>query len=671
MTGYIQSFLDFVSLHPHLAGLITFLTAAAEAIAIVGSLVPGTTILIGIGALVGYGHLELWPILAWAVAGAVVGDGISYWIGHAYKESIRQRWPFSRRPELIDRGEAFFLRYGGLSVVVGRFVPVMRAIVPVVAGILGMRPLRFYIANIASALLWAPAHILPGVLAGAALGGLGLVSKRLVIVLVGLAVLALLLVWLAKFLVAVSLRYLPRAQSAVARWADAHRGRPAGAIFWLVSADHADFRLLVLLTAVLIGSVVGLSALFEGVVSGGALVRFDHAFSQFVQALRTVWTDAVMVAVTLLGDGSVTASVAVVASAVLLAHRRGRLAAGLLVVVLSSVVFVQGMKWVIDAVRPIDFARGASAFSFPSGHATLAAALYGALGWLFARGLKGIGRKLVLATLAGLIAAIAFSRVYLAAHGPSDVAAGLVFGAGVTAAFALVFRDTGLPSRAVLGLLAACGTAFVLVGAWHVVRNFEAGLAAYARRPPQPVTLTSAWREGGWRDLPSARIDIAGEAEEPFLLQWRGSGASLAAQLEGHGWVQPPPWSLETLNGFVEASTAATALPVVPVFHDGHRPAVTLIRAGQWAGGAGRFVLRAWPQGIREPDGSRSTLLLASIVFEEVQHPWGQLSIPLRSKRAACDGDALLLPLPKAQAVGSARGADAGACGGRTILAQP
>jgi undecaprenyl-diphosphatase len=72
----------------------------------------------------------------------------------------------------------------------------------------------------------------------------------------------------------------------------------------------------------------------------------------------------------------------------LLAHRRGRLAAGLLVVVLSSVVFVQGMKWVIGAVRPIDFARGASDFSFPSGHATLAAALYGALGWLFARGLK-------------------------------------------------------------------------------------------------------------------------------------------------------------------------------------------------------------------------------------------------------------------------------------------
>ncbi|MGH8863190.1 MAG: hypothetical protein ACREVZ_00845 [Burkholderiales bacterium] len=62
MTAYNQSFLDFVRLHPHLAGLVAFLTAVAEAVAVFGSVVCGTTILIGIGVLVGYGHLDLWPI---------------------------------------------------------------------------------------------------------------------------------------------------------------------------------------------------------------------------------------------------------------------------------------------------------------------------------------------------------------------------------------------------------------------------------------------------------------------------------------------------------------------------------------------------------------------------------------------------------------------------------
>src|SRR5690606_2423485 len=66
------------------------------------------------------------------------------------------------------KGEAFVNKYGVMSVFMGRFVGPVRALVPLVAGMLGMRPLQFYIANIASAIGWAPVYMLPGILLGAA-----------------------------------------------------------------------------------------------------------------------------------------------------------------------------------------------------------------------------------------------------------------------------------------------------------------------------------------------------------------------------------------------------------------------------------------------------------------------------------------------------------------------
>ena len=66
---------------------------------------------------------------------------------------------------MVAQSEAFFHRWGALAVFFARFVPPIRAFVPITAGALGMPPLRFYAVNIPAILLWAPAHVLPGVLA--------------------------------------------------------------------------------------------------------------------------------------------------------------------------------------------------------------------------------------------------------------------------------------------------------------------------------------------------------------------------------------------------------------------------------------------------------------------------------------------------------------------------
>jgi membrane protein DedA with SNARE-associated domain len=169
VASYLDPLIAFVSAHAWLAYLTLFLAALLEAVPVVGSVIPGSTIILALSALVPGGELKLEWVLATATAGALLGDGSAYWIGHKAKREILNSWPLSNYPRVVAQSEAFFQRRGALAVFFARFVPPIRAFVPITAGALGMPPLRFFAVNIPAVLLWAPTHVLPGVLAVSAL----------------------------------------------------------------------------------------------------------------------------------------------------------------------------------------------------------------------------------------------------------------------------------------------------------------------------------------------------------------------------------------------------------------------------------------------------------------------------------------------------------------------
>lgn len=169
MTSFLDPFITFVSAHAWLAYLTLFLAALLEAVPVIGSLVPGSTIILALSALVPGGELKLWPVLAAAAAGALLGDGTAFLIGYRSQREILSTWPLNNYPNVVAQSEAFFNRWGVLAVFFARFVPPIRAFVPITAGALDMPPMRFYAINIPAILLWAPAHVLPGVLAVTAL----------------------------------------------------------------------------------------------------------------------------------------------------------------------------------------------------------------------------------------------------------------------------------------------------------------------------------------------------------------------------------------------------------------------------------------------------------------------------------------------------------------------
>jgi membrane-associated protein len=169
LSAFLDHLIAFASAHVALAYLTVFVAALLEAVPVLGSVIPGSTVILALSALIPGGQLDLIGVLVAAAAGAALGDGAAFWIGHRQQRRILDAWPLSRYPELVAKSEAFFVRFGLWAVLFARFVPPVRALVPVTAGALKMPPAKFFAVNIPAILLWAPAHVLPGVVAATAL----------------------------------------------------------------------------------------------------------------------------------------------------------------------------------------------------------------------------------------------------------------------------------------------------------------------------------------------------------------------------------------------------------------------------------------------------------------------------------------------------------------------
>lgn len=559
--------LHWVSLHPELAYVGVFLVALSESLAMVGLLVPGTVMMIGIGAIVGGGVLSLKITLAVAMAGAVAGDGVSYWLGRHYHQGLKALWPFRKYPQLLVRGEEFFRRHGGKSVLLGRFVGPVRPVVPVIAGMLDMPAGRFVLVNVLSAAGWAFAYLIPGVLLGGSLTVISAVSTRLSLLLLLLLVLLWLAFWLCRQI-----------------------------FVWLGKLGPKGEQLLlpVLCLALFLAGWLFLGVL-EDLVNLDPLVRADQAIYQFLQTLRTPWGDHTLVAVTELGDGPVTLLIAAVVFSVLLLQRKLRAAGYWLIAVSGGMGLVELFKWALHRPRPIAIYEGVSSWGFPSGHSTMSVVLYGFLAILAVRGFNSRWRWLPFAMAIGLSLLIAFSRIYLGAHWLSDVLGGLSLGwAWVT--FLGIFYLRRSKDESPKGILLLSVTlALLLFGGWHIHSRHALDLARYQVRLPVQTLSARSWLHSDWQQLPVFRVDLAGETEQPLTVQWAGDPETLAKRLTGKGWVQVAGDDFRKwLNLFV-SNVGIDKLPVLPQLENGQQERLLMVLNQ----GAQRLVLRLWPTSFR------------------------------------------------------------------------
>lgn len=627
MLSYLHTVIQFVAAYPHVAYGLVFFAALSEALPVVGVFVPGSVIIIAVSALVPTGVVVLWPLLVWATVGAVVGDGISYWLGRRYKREILLRWPFKRYPQLAVRSEAFFHQHGGKSVFLGRFMPALRAFVPLFAGILHLPARRFYISNFLSALAWAPAHVFPGVILGASLALAGAVAGRLAAFVLTLMVLLWVVAWVVRNSVRRGPPFLIVVQERLRLWAGRRDTWMRRQLLSLLDPARKETKALAISAAVLVGAVWMFLGVLEDIVSGDPLVRADTAVYALLQSLRTSPGDAVMVAVTELGDSSVVVTVTIVVLLWLAWHGAWRTAAYWVAAVALASVFNTAIKVALNRPRPVeDFYSGWSAFSFPSGHATVNAVMYGFLVFLVARDFRLACRVPLIVGAATLITLIAFSRLYLGAHWLSDVAGGLAFGIAWIALLAVAYLHHQPQRIRPYGLLIVACAALVVAGSTNIYFRNEADVKRYAVRKETHTLTVSQWWTGDWQHLPAHRVDLIGELEEPLTVQWVGDLSRLEGQLLRAGWRVPESWTARATVAWLTPDPDPQGLPVVPLLQDGRAPALALLYPQP---NGSRLVLRLWATTVEVTDDRTAPkpLWVGAVVEERFHRPLSLVTV--------------------------------------------
>ena len=421
-----------------LVGVFAFLETGA----FVGLVAPGETVVLLAGAVAGQGVTSILVTIAVVWFCAWAGDTASFLIGRRLgRDFILRHGPRVRiTEERFHQVEGYFQRHGGKTILIGRFIGLVRALAPFIAGSSGMQYRAFVPYSILGTGLWATAFSLIGYFASRSLNqakdwvGRGLFLFALVVVVVVGIVLGV--------------RYLrePENRARVVAWMDQRRAlrplvalgrrvKPEAVFIWnRITPGGLGLELTTLLAVLAIGSFALVA--YAMTVHGdpgptpGDTVAFDVADN-----LATGWLTDLAKIVTALGSSAVTVPLAAIGAAALAMRRHWVEAAVLVGALVVAHIGVPVLKDEVARPRPPDPLIDTSGYSYPSGHAAYAMLYVWLALTVTLRTRPGrVGGSALIIVAIVLAAAIGLSRVYLRAHFLSDVSGGWALGAS---AFAL------------------------------------------------------------------------------------------------------------------------------------------------------------------------------------------------------------------------------------------
>ncbi len=149
---------------------------------------PGDSLLFAAGALAASGRLNVALLVGLLTVAAILGDSVNYWIGRTAGEGLQRRFPRLIRRQHLDKTHDFFERYGGKTIVIARFVPIVRTFAPFVAGAGHMTYGRFMTFNVVGGVLW----VVVCTVAGYLFGNLAIVQENFSLVILVIILISLL-----------------------------------------------------------------------------------------------------------------------------------------------------------------------------------------------------------------------------------------------------------------------------------------------------------------------------------------------------------------------------------------------------------------------------------------------------------------------------------------------
>ncbi len=388
-----------------------FLSVLLEGIPLVGTLVPGHVAIIAAGLLIKVGVFNPWITILLSIGGAVLGDYIGYVLGKKYGLSLidRLRPFFFITDAHIAKTQALLHKHTGKAMVLGRLSPMTRALMPFLVGTNKASESKFWSFNIIGGIIWAVGSIALGYVFGAGYqAAAGYIGK---FILVAIA-LAIIIIWGYKF----------------------------------VNTRFHIFKRYELFVLVL--NLISLWVLAQVVQDAWAihpqLVGFDVLVNTFMSQHVTSQMAHIATWISTIGSNLIIVPIGIIVAIFLTFHKRWRSVSIMLLSLGSAAFFVESMKEFFMRARPENALTVLADPSFPSAHATLAAAFFLIIAYISMPKVHSwIARELVFVGCVVAVIVIGLSRVALSVHWASDVIAGWALGFFCATASILVVRYIG------------------------------------------------------------------------------------------------------------------------------------------------------------------------------------------------------------------------------------
>lgn len=379
-----------------------------EAIPLVGSLIPGHVVIISAGFFAKLGILNLGAVLVVGIAAAVLGDIASFLLGRRYGYAFLQKFGkyIFLKQEHIDATKKLIDAHTGKTIILGKFSPITRAYVPFLVGASGVHIRTFWLYNIVGGALWISGSVLVGYIFGASYDVVARYLGQFIVVAI---ILGILIVWGYRF---VNVRF--------------HFFR--------------KYELFVL-GLNLISLFTLFKAMQDGLSRNSFLTNFDISVNIFMAERVTESVAWIASFISMIGGIDVMIALGLLAGGAFTLYAKWRRAGIMFLSVILPVFLVPIIKELFLRVRPHNALEIFLDPSFPSAHATFAAAFFVSLMYVSAPEIRSwVKREAFIVLCVLTVILIGVSRVVLSVHWASDVIAGWALGIFLATSSVLLVR---------------------------------------------------------------------------------------------------------------------------------------------------------------------------------------------------------------------------------------
>jgi membrane protein DedA with SNARE-associated domain/membrane-associated phospholipid phosphatase len=537
---------------------IAFFAALLETTIGIGLVLPGSTIILILGALSARGYLDVGDLIWFSVLGAVIGDNINYYLGGKYGAKWLKDGFWFLKAGHLEKAKYFMDIHGAKGIFIGRFLPSVKEVAPFIAGSLKMNKRTFMFWNVLGAIGWGFEWVLAGYIFAQSLNLAELWLSRIGLLLAFLVIFGGILYLFKRLMIREGKRFLTIFTSLgqsikdsairndhVLLWMQKH---PRSISFLKARFDTTAFSGLTLSIFTL--AFVYVLALFSGVledlITSDPIITADIRLANLFFVFRTDALTSIFTWITVLGKGQVILAFIFISGAVLWLWQKRYCILPLLIAVTGSEAFTYLGKLVFHRPRPEMAVYAEPSFSFPSGHATIFTTIL-------------------------IIIAIGVSRVYLGVHYVSDVWSGYLVGALwliIATSFAewLGHKERGDQSISVVGGVRPISFALVFIAILFYVgssMNYHPPLASV---PSKSALVVAKGTDIFTSEQMKYTETLTGDRQEPVnYIFVAKNDRHLVAALQEAGWILTDKEDISAWIKAVKALIFKTPYPSAPI----------------------------------------------------------------------------------------------------------